>query len=101
VTEFSGFSIWASGLALKSAELAAIGGTVSTIGLGIGLVTGSTVLLTDTIRAAATGDVTPLEVADKFYGTKFSDLTDWDLVWKQGPEPTIYDTLYRLHIRPW
>jgi hypothetical protein len=38
---------------------------------------GSVLLATETVHAAIEGEETPLEVADKFYGTHFSDIAGW------------------------
>jgi hypothetical protein len=45
---------------------------------------GSTVLICVTVDAAASGQATPIEIADTYYGTHFSDLVGW----VQGQYPT-------------
>jgi hypothetical protein len=51
-------------------ELAAMGGAVAAAA-------GSGLLLCLTIRAAAAGEPTPIDIADEYYGTRFGDLVGW------------------------
>lgn len=62
----------AGGVALKTGV--ATGGTVALVGVAAG---GSVALATETVHAAIEGRETPLEVADKFYGTHFSNIIGW------------------------
>lgn len=52
----------------------ATGGTLALVGVAAG---GSVALATETVHAAIEGRETPLEVADKFYGTHFSNIIGW------------------------
>jgi hypothetical protein len=49
---------------------------VTTMGAGIAAA-GSVTLLAATARSAIRGEQTPIETADKFYGTEFSDIYLW------------------------
>jgi RHS repeat-associated protein len=60
-------------------------GAVGSAGAGTAIVTGAAVvaaagsvaLLGATIHSAASGEPTPIDVADKFYGTHFGDIVGW------------------------
>ncbi len=61
--------------ATAAVEAGTVGaGAVALAGLAVG---GSVALATETVHAAIEGKETPLEVADKFYGTHFSDIKGW------------------------
>ncbi|MFB3885321.1 MAG: SpvB/TcaC N-terminal domain-containing protein [Thermodesulfobacteriota bacterium] len=66
-------------LAVKGGALIAEGGflataTATAAGLAAG---GSVMLAAETARAAVKGEETPIDVADKFYGTHFGDIYGW------------------------
>jgi RHS repeat-associated protein len=62
--------------AVKSGAIAAGGGAgaLAAAGLAAG---GSLALAAETARAAVRGEPTPIDVADKFYGTHFGDIHGW------------------------
>jgi hypothetical protein len=60
----------AAEVAIPAAELVVIGGAVIAA-------VGSGVLVCATADAAADGEKTPIDIADKYYGTHFSDVFGW------------------------
>ena len=66
-------------VAVKAGVLTAETGLAAgTLTAGAGLAAaGSVVLLAETARAASKGEETPIDVADKFYGTHFGDIYGW------------------------
>jgi hypothetical protein len=65
--------------AVKSGALVAEAGTgAAAVTLLAGVAAGGSItLLASTARAAVRGEETPIEIADKYYGTSFSDIYSW------------------------
>jgi hypothetical protein len=58
--------------AVKAGAIAAGSGAAASIAAG-----GSVALVAETARAAVRGEPTPIDVADRFYGTHFGDIHGW------------------------
>ena len=61
---------------MKSGAIVAGGGAAAVTGVTL-LATASVGLAVETARNAVKGEETPLDVADKFYGTHFGDIYGW------------------------
>jgi hypothetical protein len=74
-----------------AAEAAPAAGKFVFLGGAFIAATGSIVLVCVTVDAAVSGEETPIETADNYYGTHFGDLVGW----VQGQYPTAYRTKIR------
>ncbi len=61
---------------MKSGALVAGGGALAVTAVTL-VAIASVGLAAETARAAIKGEETPIDVADKFYGTHFGDIAGW------------------------
>lgn len=94
--------------AIKSGSVA-VGGSGAALALAGVAAGGSVALAAETARAAVRGEKTPLEIADEYYGTGFSDIYGWAQRSKYVPQPvkasqkavmeTLQDAYYNLFLK--